>query len=76
MGIILFTVAILPVYRLIKGPTIWDKIAGFVSLTTKFAIFLSFLSLEENMSYIAYVALILLLLSLGSMAVLSHFLEE
>ncbi|WP_036226208.1 hypothetical protein [Mesoaciditoga lauensis] len=76
MGIILFTVAVLPIYRLVKGPTVWDRIAGFVSLTTKFAIFLSVLGTEEHMDYLVYVALILLLLSLGSMAVLSHFLEE
>lgn len=76
MGIILFTVAVLPIYRLVKGPTVWDRIAGFVSLTTKFAIFLSVLGAEEHMNYLVYVALVLLLLSLGSMAVLSHFLEE
>ncbi len=76
MEFILFSVAILPVYRLIKGPTIWDRIAGFVSITTKFSIFLSIMGFAENMDYMVYVALVILLLSLGSVTVLSHFLEE
>jgi multisubunit Na+/H+ antiporter MnhF subunit len=76
LSIFIFTLAVLPIYRLVKGPTVWDRIAGFVSLTTKFAIFLSVLGFAEHMDYMVYVALVIVLLSLGSMAVLSHFLEE
>ncbi len=76
MEFLLLAVAILPIYRLIKGPTVWDRVVGLSSSVTKSAIFLSILGLVEHMDYLIYVSIVMILLSLGTVAVLSHFLEE
>ncbi len=76
MKFLLIAAAILPIYRLIKGPTVWDRVVGLSSSVTKSAIFLSVLGLAEHMDYLIYVAIVMTLLSLGTVAVLSHFLEE
>ncbi len=76
MEFLFLVIAILPLYRLLKGPTVWDRVVGFSSSTTKSAVLLAVLGFAENMEYLIYVALVMSLLSLGTVAVLSHFLEE
>ncbi len=76
MEFLLLAVTILPLYRLIKGPTVWDRTVGLSSSVTKSAIFLSALGALEHMDYLIYVAIVMMMLSLGTVAVLSHFLEE
>ncbi len=76
MEYVLFALAMIPIYRLIKGKTVWDKVSGFSSMSTKVAIFLAFLGFAEHMDYMVYVSIVMILFSLGSVAVLSHFLED
>ncbi len=75
MEYVLLILAFVPIYRLVKGKTVWDRIAGFSSATTKIAIFLAFIGFLEH-DYMIYVAIVMVLFSLGSVGVLSHFLEE
>jgi len=76
LAFLLLAVAILPLYRLLRGPTVWDRVVGFSSSTAKFAVLLAALGFMKNMEYLIYVSLVMILLSLGTIVVLSHFMEE
>lgn len=67
---------LIPLYRMVKGPTVWDRISGLSSSSSKSVVLLAVLGAVEHMDYLIYTAVVMAFLSLGTVAVLSHFLEE
>lgn len=71
--VFLFVLITLSLFRLIKGPSFWDRLLALNIITTKVVIFLMFLSIEKKLPYLLDMSLAYGILGLWSVIFISQF---
>jgi len=64
------------IYRIIRGPTVWDRMLGFSLFSAKVIVAMVLLGVIINRTYLVDVALIFSVLGFISTVVISRFIER
>lgn len=76
-SLILMVLAFMPcIYRIIKGPTIADRVIALDALTTVIIVMLGAYSYDQNSAFFMDVALVLAVISFVGTVTVSKYLDE